>query len=267
MNAPGTHDFAPVDDEPLARDALREVLRALASVDLTGLTRVELRTDGTKVAAAAQGTRSKGRSRSAAERIPLDHVAVDGKVIRGDPRLDLTVCGVRHRISPRSFFQVNLEVNALLVQRVTDHLMALKPSGVLDLYGGIGNLSFPAAAQGVPVTLMDNAGSSARDARGTAKSLGLPVDVRTADVGRFRAGDAFFDVAVLDPPRAGAPGVVDQLLVTRPRAILYVSCNPRTLGRDIGAARRAGYAITQLVSLDMFPGTPHAEALCLLERA
>jgi 23S rRNA (uracil1939-C5)-methyltransferase len=89
--------------------------------------------------------------------------------------------------------------------------------------------------------------------------------VRT-DAGRLRAGDHFFDVALLDPPRAGAPGVISQLVLTRPRALVYVSCHAPSLARDLKEASAAGYRIRDLSVFDMFPQTPHCEMLCVLER-
>jgi 23S rRNA (uracil1939-C5)-methyltransferase len=82
----------------------------------------------------------------------------------------------------------------------------------------------------------------------------------------MKAGEHFFDVAVLDPPRAGAPGVLERLLVTRPRAVVYLSCEPTTLARDLGAVVRAGYRITEAIPWEMFPGSDHVETLVLAER-
>ncbi len=86
------------------------------------------------------------------------------------------------------------------------------------------------------------------------------------DAGKFQAGDAFFDLALLDPPRSGAPGVIGQLALTRPKAIVYVSCEPRSLAKDLGEAARHGYKTDRLEIFDMFPHTRHVEALCVLTR-
>ena len=193
-------------------------------------------------------------------------VSLDGRPLLGETRLDLEVCGIRHRLSASSFFQVNLEVNQELVQTVVDLVTASTPTAVLDLYAGAGNLSLPLSARGVPTVLVEQAPSSVKDAIATVQRHKLDARVLRQDAGKFKAGEIFFDVALLDPPRAGAPGLIPELLLTRPRLRVYVSCNPRTLARDIAPARKAGYRIQQLEIFDMFPHTDHIETLCVLKR-
>ena len=75
-----------------------------------------------------------------------------------------------------------------------------------------------------------------------------------------------FDVVVLDPPRVGAPGVVERLLHNRPRRIIYVACHPPAAARDLRAARDAGYGLTRAVALDLFPETHHVETVVVMDR-
>ncbi len=244
---PGTHDWVEVDLTDLARP---EVVREAERVGAWGGARgeIELRSDGARVAVVLEQPGD------------LDgHVAVGNRALSGEPVLD--VAGLR--VSPLSFYQVNLEINAAIVDEVDAHLLRLAPTRLLDLYAGVGNLSARAVARGVPATLLESDRSSVADARVNARSA----TIVTADVGRLRTGEHFFDVAVLDPPRAGALGVLPKLLVTRPRAILYLSCEPSTLARDLRPALAAGYRLTRVVPYDMFPGTEHVETLAVLERA
>jgi 23S rRNA (uracil1939-C5)-methyltransferase len=194
-------------------------------------------------------------------------VAVDGRRLTGDPTVSLTVGGIAHRLGPETFYQVNLEANALLVEAVGEAIRDLAPAGLLDAFSGAGNLSLPLAAAGLPVALLEREGAALRDARATAKRHGLAgVTFHPGDANALTPGAVFFDVALLDPPRAGAKRLMASLLVTRPRAIVYVSCNPRTLGRDVRAARAAGYRVERLLAYDFFPQTPHVETLCVLVR-
>ena len=250
---PRSHDVVPLDHDPLARPEINE---ALAGLKVHQAERFELRSDGQRVVA---NTIGPGQLEG------LDW-ARDGKPVQGDPTLSLKVAGIEHRVSPRSFYQVNLEVNALLVEAVIDEVTRRDAQHVLDLFSGIGNLSLPLAARGIPCTLIENAGSSARDARRTAKRLALPATIQTGDANRFQPGSVAFDVAVLDPPRSGAPAAMKAVLVTRPRTLVLVSCNPRTLGRDLRFATNAGYRLSRLTAVDMFPGTDHVEALAVLDR-
>lgn len=243
----GTHEVVTGD---LARVARPELVAAARDIQAAGGMRgaVELRTDGERVVAVLEQPR------------PLPgNVAVGNRRLRGEVRL--FVDGLR--VSPASFFQVNLEVNARIRADLAERVAALGPARLLDLYGGVGNLSAIPARAGTPVTLVEAVGAAVEDAR-----VNLPrAEVRKGDAGRFRAGDAFFDVVVLDPPRAGAPGVLAQLAVTRPRAILYLSCDPVTLARDLATVTRRGYRLVEVQPYDVFPGTLHVETLAVLHRA
>jgi 23S rRNA (uracil1939-C5)-methyltransferase len=136
----------------------------------------------------------------------------------------------------------------------------------LDLYGGIGNLSAAAVQAGVPTTLLEREGSSCADARHNFRAAlkAGKATILEKDAAKLVAGEVFFDVALLDPPRAGAPGVLAKVALTRPRAILYLSCDPVSLARDLSELR--GYRVEAVQPYDMFPGTEHVESLALLLR-
>lgn len=263
-----SHDFVGVTACAIARPEIDAVLGHLPP--LPGLDSVELRSDGTAVVLAARGRGPRAREVLAdldLDGIGLAGVALGGRPLAGRTTLDLRVGGIHHRPGPDSFVQVNLEVNEALVGEVVAASDARHPEAVLDLFAGGGNLGLALAARGVPVTLVESAPSSVRDARDTARRHGLTAEVHCQDAWRWRAGDAVFDLAVLDPPRAGAAGVIEQVLFTRPRAMILVSCNPDSLARELRPAFTAGYALSRLVVLDMFPQTNHTEALCVLDRA
>ncbi len=219
--------------------------------------------------AAAGKNKARGRPPSAAllAQIPtdtIDAVVVDGRTVRGTPFLQLPVGSTTLRAGPQSFFQVHLGMNQRLVSWLAERVAQLQPAALLDLYAGIGNLGLSLAPHVGALTLIESSRFSADDARHNVTVHGVRAEVRTADAHRFQAGDAFFDVALLDPPRMGASGVLSQLSVTRPRAILYVSCDPRALARDLGEAAKVGYTPTELVAFEMFPLTDHVETVAVL---
>lgn len=282
---PGSHLPAPIEADRFARPELAELAARLPP--LPGFASVELRTDGERIVICAHSTARHGQQRgrrgaddrgTLARRLgeAIDGLgpagaqlgaSIDGRTVRGDPVLHPQVQGQRLRVGPNSFFQVNLEINELLVGAVQARLLAEAPSRVLDLYAGVGNLTLGLGRAGLGLTLIESAPGAVGDATKTAEAWGLPADrceIRRADAHRFACGDAFFDVAVLDPPRIGAASVLSQLALTRPRLILYVSCNPHALAKDLEQARASGYEISELVVFDMFPGTEHAEVLCAL---
>ena len=241
---PGTHEFVSPSIEDLVRP---EIVRAAG---LLGPARgeIELRSDGARVVAEAEHDIGG-----------IDDLAVAGRVVRGNPALVID----GQRVSPGAFSQVNLEVNRLLVQAVDAQLERLEPQALLDLYGGIGNLCLRAARRGVPTTLVESSRVALADA--AFNLAGTVAKVVGADAGRIKPGQYIFDVVVMDPPRAGAQGVLTMLAVTRPRAIVYVSCDPVTLARDVDSIR-SGYDIVTITPFDMFPGADHVETLCVLER-
>lgn len=255
FHRPNTHDWVRVELASMARP---EIVAEAERIEAWGGARgeVELRTDGARVAAVFLGD-----AREVPPRLRQlgGNVFGAGRVHAGDPTLH--VDGLR--ISPLSFFQVNLEINARIVADVDEVLRELAPARLLDLYAGVGNLSARAVRRGVPATLVELDRSSASDARVNAPGAEIVV----GDAAKLPTGKHFFDVALLDPPRAGAPGVLQRLCVTRPRAILYLSCDPSTLARDIAPIVNAGYAIERIQPYDMFPDTEHVETLAVLVRA
>jgi 23S rRNA (uracil1939-C5)-methyltransferase len=160
-----------------------------------------------------------------------------------------------------SFAQVNPVVAAQLQAYVADRILAHAPATVVDAYAGAGDMAVGLAARGVRVTAIE------LDAEAAAYcATRLPAGSRTL-VGRVedRLGEALpADLVLLNPPRSGLDARVPEALLTGPRppAIIYVSCNPATLARDL--ARLPGYAVASLVPFDMFPQTAHVETVCEL---
>ncbi len=252
FHAARSHAWHAVELDLLARP---EVVACAEAVERWGGARgeLEIRSDGTRAVVVLESPPA-----APLEGVPLD-VARGAQRLCGDPVL--RVMGLR--VSPSSFYQVNLEINAAIVDAVDAELARLAPAHLLDLYAGIGNLSARAVRRGVPATLVEQATSSAADARVNCAGA----KVLAADAGRVRAGEHFADVVLLDPPRAGAPGLLPKLLMTRPRAIVYLSCEPTTLVRDLGPVLAAGYVLTSVRPWEMFPGTDHVETLVVAERA
>jgi len=278
---PRSHDHVVVPECVIARPELGAVLERLPP--LPGLPVIELRSDGERVVLHAKSSPRQSASanpkayRKLLKRLlgtadqlsdyGLAGVAVAGRSFLGDCQLRVRAGEIEHHISPASFYQVNLEVNRALVARVQALVGERSASTILDLYSGAGNLSMPLAKAGRTVIQVELAGSSVRDARATAEREGLTVDIREANAGHIQAGEHFFDLAILDPPRAGAPGVLQELMVTRPRTILYLSCDPKSLARDLLRSQGCGYRVAALELFDMFPQTSHVETLCILERS
>jgi 23S rRNA (uracil1939-C5)-methyltransferase len=194
--------------------------------------------------------------------------------VDGETALPEQVAGLRLRCSDRSFTQANWRLNETLVETVTDWALTGQertPLRVLELYAGIGNFGLPIARGGALVTLVEANPAALADARYNA---------RVNHVGRcrFRQGpveailDAStpdeYDLVLMDPPRTGlSKEALTGLLRLRPHRLVYLSCDPPTLARDLRAMREAGYRVTRLQGFDMFPQTMHIETLVELTQA
>ncbi len=165
-------------------------------------------------------------------------------------------------ISAPSFFQVNTEVAARLIDLT---LEALQPDGsdrVLDLYSGAGTFTLPLAELAGEVVAVESAGSAVRDLRRNLETAGVWADVVGGDAAREITGLGHFDLVVVDPPRSGlAPSVVTAIAAMRPHAIAYISCDPATLARDAQSLTSAGYGLVKATPVDLFPQTYHIETV------
>jgi 23S rRNA (uracil-5-)-methyltransferase RumA len=174
-------------------------------------------------------------------------------------------------VSPTAFFQTNLAAAAALVDLV---LEAIDPRAghVLDLYSGSGLFTLPLAARGHRVTAVEENARAVADAERN-------LDVNRLDPRRVRLIHArtehairdlerqAVDAVVLDPPRQGcAPAVIDAVFTRlAPPRVVYVSCNPAALAEELPAIVAAGYRVTSVRPVDMFPHTPHVEAVAVLD--
>lgn len=264
-----SHEHVPVSRCGVARpeinDALVSLQRVLDAHPSLPAEEVALRSDGARVVVCMYGT-IRPSSEQVQALAALNDVAWNDRVLHGDPTLTLRVCGVVVRASPGTFYQVNLEQNAALVAAVRDAAIEIAPERVLDLYCGNGNLGLPIAAAGLPLLGVEREGRALEDLREAAREQGLDVRALGLDANRFDPSREAFDLAVLDPPRAGAGKVLSRVLGNRPRRVIYVACNPLALGRDLRVATAAGYRLTRAACFDMFPDTHHVETVAVLDR-
>jgi len=190
--------------------------------------------------------------------------------IRGDEPW-YTSDGLRLVFSPRDFIQVNDGVNQKMVRTALAWLDIQPQDRVLDLFCGMGNFTLPlakVAASGVGVEGVPALGAKGRGnaALNELQNVTFFHENLEEDVTRQAWAKHGFDKILLDPARAGAPGVMAHIIKLAPRRMVYVSCNPATLARDSEALLQAGYRIQRLAMLDMFPHTGHLESIVLFER-
>lgn len=161
-----------------------------------------------------------------------------------------------------SFVQVNADVAAHLATYVQERVRAHAPRTVIDAYAGAGDTAVALASRGMQVTAveLDAEASAFCSARLEAPSRAITAPVEQVFTSLLPA-----DVVVLNPPRTGVDEAVTQALASAsvpPRAVVYVSCDPATLARDVG--RLQGWRVTSVTCFDMFPQTAHVETVCEL---
>jgi 23S rRNA (uracil1939-C5)-methyltransferase len=179
----------------------------------------------------------------------------------------------RLRISAASFFQVNIPQAERLIDVVTKRLQPREDLVVLDTYAGVGTFATVLAPLVHKVIAVEVSGPALRDARINAEGV-TNIEVVEGAAERVLAGlDAQPGAVILDPPRAGCRRpVIRALRAARPARIVYVSCNPATLGRDLGRLcdplrEGAAYRVEHVQPIDMFPHTRHVEAVATLRLA
>jgi 23S rRNA (uracil1939-C5)-methyltransferase len=190
----------------------------------------------------------------------------------GEDQAREAVAGVTYLISPTSFFQTNARAAGVLVRQVVSALPHTA-ARVLDLYAGVGLFALPLARRGHYVVAVEEnreAVASAAAAMGVNRVAARACRLIAARVedAAGRVGDGPWDAVVLDPPRQGcAPAVLDWIVATlRPSHVVYVSCNPEALARDLASVPPAAYAVGPVQPVDMFPHTAHLEAVVVLNR-
>jgi 23S rRNA (uracil1939-C5)-methyltransferase len=162
------------------------------------------------------------------------------------------------------FSQAQAEVNRSLVQRVREKARTAD-ARVLELYAGHGNFTLALAGGAASYTAVEQDAAAVEVLRKNLAQRKISAKVVQGDAGKQLTGAAL-DVVVLDPPRAGAPGVLQALLSRKLKRVVYVSCDTATLARDVAPLLAAGFKLAWTEAFDMFPQTADLESLVVLER-
>ena len=228
--------------------------------------------------------RSAGRSRKApcprdhrgAELQPPPHQRGAGrrrkKVLYGKGFILDTLCGKTYALSPRSFYQINHDQTEVLYGLAVEAARLTGKEVVLDAYCGIGTIGLTASGRAKQVVGVELNRDAVRDAIGNARHN----DVKNA---RFFAADATqwiteaaaagqrADVIFMDPPREGStPQFIESVARMAPKRVVYVSCNPETMARDLALLTAKGYRAEGFTPVDLFPQTAHCEVVGALVR-
>ena len=190
----------------------------------------------------------------------------------GEGYMEDELCGKRFRISPQSFYQVNAKQCEVLYRTAIDAAQLTGAETLLDAYCGTGTIGLCASDGCKQLIGVELNADAIRDAKENARRNGVEnARFLCDDAGRFmqklaKEGNAP-DVVMMDPPRAGSDQkFLQSLLMLKPKRVVYVSCNPETLARDLRVLVDGGYRAEWATPVDMFPGTEHVETVCVLSK-
>jgi len=194
------------------------------------------------------------------------------KVLYGKGYITDTVCGMEFKISPKSFYQVNPVQTEKMYSKALELAELDGSEEALDCYSGVGTIGIIASPHVKHVTSVEINGDAVRDAIWNAKNNGIKnVTFYKNDATRFmqqmaESGDKV-DVVFMDPPRSGATEeFLSSLFILGPKKVVYISCGPDSLARDLGIFTKNGYKVTNCVPVDMFCHTRSIETIVLLNK-
>jgi len=195
------------------------------------------------------------------------------EVLYGDGYITDKLLGNSFRISAKSFYQVNPIQTEKLYSKAVEFARLSGKEIVIDAYCGTGTIGLTASKNAMRVIGIESNTDAVKDATINAEINGIKnAEFINSDAGdymqRLAERNERIDVVITDPPRAGcSKAFLDALISLSPKRIVYVSCNPETLSRDLFVLRKSGYKARKIQPVDMFPFTEHIETVVLLERA
>lgn len=189
------------------------------------------------------------------------------EVLYGSGYIEDTLCGCVFRISPKSFYQINPVQTEKLYNKAMEFAQLDKDTTVIDAYCGIGTIGLVAAKTAGNVVGVELNPDAVKDAISNCKRNGMKnARFYCDDAGEFMQALAengeSADVVFMDPPRSGSSRkFIESLAAMAPQRVVYISCNPETLARDLALLTKKGYEVKKIQPVDMFPHTNHIECV------
>lgn len=194
------------------------------------------------------------------------------EVLYGDGKITEELCGMKFRISPKAFYQINPVQTEILYNKALEYADFKGDEKIIDAYCGTGTIGLIASKNVKSVIGVEINKDAVKDAIENAKLNDVDnVKFVTADAGKFMVELANnreqIDAVIMDPARAGSDiPFLSSLVKLNPKKVVYVSCNPETLARDVLYLSKNGYKVKKIQPVDMFPHTSHVETVCLLQQ-
>lgn len=257
-----TNDLVEFDNCLLLDDRINKIYNTLKNMNLSDITEVVVRTSKKNIMVIFKGEKENFSIEELINKINIDSIYLNDKLIYGNAYIIEELSNVKYSIYPNAFFQVNTENMKIMYDKVKEH--AGSGDKLLDLYCGTGTIGIYLKDNFREVTGIEVNKEAILNAN-INKNLNNLNDIN------FICGDASiaknnnYDVIVVDPPRSGlSKKVIDFLNKSNAKTIVYVSCNPKTLKRDLDLLSE--YKMKKLECINMFNKTKHCEVITALDR-
>lgn len=244
---------------------LSSYLRSFIKIN-KGLTKAVIKEFGNKLMLVLYGNVDKDIVRDFFS-LHVSSLYYNNELLVGTDKLEIMVLGKKFRVRMDSFFQVNNKGVGLIYSEVISLVKKIKPNTIYDLYCGTGTISLLVSDYAKKVVGIEIVKSALLDAKENATVNNINnVKFLNGDVSKIiKKVNNNIDTIIVDPPRSGLDKTTkEQLLILKPDHIIYVSCNPMTLSRDINFLD-AFYKLDYIKLVDEFPNTYHVECVCLLK--
>jgi 23S rRNA (uracil1939-C5)-methyltransferase len=262
----GTREVVPIERCPNLTARLNEsLLKLRAMKSLAGVKELHL-TEGDGVVALIRGREFDETLAEEFIQAGFDGAAFGNDSYRGKGYVLLDLNGLEYSVSPWSFFQSNWELNLRLVEILKESLSPLEGKKILDIYAGGGNFSIPLASGAERITAVEENAYSVKDGMRNLELNSIKnVKFIKSPVEKFLSGKIpASDIAIVDPPRPGlGKEALSRLLALAPERLVYISCNPSTLARDLKKLAPK-YRLDSVRMVDFFPNTFHVESVSFL---
>lgn len=271
----GTRDVIPVEKCPVMTDEINSALHKIRGMDIKGAKEIYI-ISGDTVALLVKGNLPEDSVQKMHE-IGISGIAFDSGDSIGKDYITLDINSMKYSVTPWSFFQSHWALNRVVIDTVIGKLTPLGDKRILDLYSGAGNFSIPLSVLSKEVVAVEENPNAVEDGKRNLIINGVrnctfinsPVERlfgnKKMQKNAKLFNEAVYDIIILDPPRAGLTSeCIRRIMETNSRKVVYVSCNPATLARDMKKMTER-YEIESLRMIDFFPNTYHIEAIAFLD--
>jgi len=259
-----TNDLIPIDNCLLLSDNIMKLVKELKKCDLTNVNKIMIRESNTtkELLLVIFGSVNKKTIDKIKNFKSLTSFYINDTLIYGEYFLEEDIFDKKFMLGPKSFFQVNYEMMLKLYSKVKEYVG--RGDNLLDLYCGIGTITLHLADKIDKVYGIEIVDEAIKLANKIKELNNISnATFKCDDVANLKKGS--YDKIVVDPPRKGLDKkTINKILEIEPRKIVYVSCNPLTLKRDIELLKTK-YEVLEISPFDMFPKTNHIECVCVLK--